>query len=98
MVVAHLLEQVVLDDRVGFARRTGEIGGGHPVDEIPFEHRSIASDDPAPFVGGELVGLGERREEILDRAVDVFVEWRGARSFRGHKSGLLMFWGHGPAP
>jgi len=39
MVVANLLEEVVADDRVRLRRRDGEIGGGHPVDEVALEHR-----------------------------------------------------------
>src|SRR3989442_14869639 len=43
MIVAHFLAEVVLNDGMGFWRRYGEIGGGHPVDEIPFGDPLVAS-------------------------------------------------------
>ena len=76
MILAYFFAEIVLNHRLGFWRRDGEIGGGHPVDEIPFEDRGIASDDPAPFVGGKLFRVWERREEVVNTAVYVFLDWR----------------------
>src|SRR5207249_5776548 len=47
-----------------------------PVDEVAFEHGAVARDDPAPFVGSEPFRIRARREEIVDRAVDVFLHRR----------------------
>src|SRR3989441_5292529 len=43
IIVAYFSAEVGLNDRVGFWRRYGEIGGGHPVDEIPFGDPLVAS-------------------------------------------------------
>src|SRR5881296_3063083 len=53
MTIAHFFPEIVQDDRAGFLRPDGEIGAGHPVNEIPFEHRGVASDDPTPLLGGK---------------------------------------------
>ena len=95
VIVTHLLEEVVVDDRVGFRRRAREMRGGHPVDEIPLEHRGVARDDPAPFVRGEPGRVGARRQEVLDGAVDVAVKGHGAR-LRGSDDSLPKVLGHGP--
>jgi len=50
------------------------------VNEVPFEHCGVAGDDPAPFVGRELLRVWERHQQLLACAVDVFLDWRYARS------------------
>src|SRR5207244_3125324 len=70
----------------------GEIGGGHPVNKIPFQHRGVASDDPALFVGGKLFSVWARRYEVMDGSVYVFLERRRVRPLGSHKT--ERFWGH----
>ena len=84
MIVADFLTEVVLDDRVGFIRRDGEIGGGHPVDKIPFEHRGVARDDPAAFLGRELGRVRAGRDQSLDRPFDALLDRRCVRWLGRH--------------
>ena len=86
MVVAYFFAEVVLNDGMGFQRRDREIGGSHPIDEIPFEDRGVASDDPAPFVGGKLFSVWARRYEVMDCSVYVFLERRRVRPLGSHKT------------
>src|SRR5437870_5256370 len=72
------------------------MGGRHPVNKIPFEHRRVASDDPASLFGGEVFRVWKRTEEILDRAVYVALEWSCARLFGSRRTERLPgFRGHG---
>src|SRR5436309_1963311 len=79
MIVADLFEEVVLDDRLGVVRRDGEMGRGHPVDEVSLEHGGIAGDDPAALVGREAIGIGERGHEVVDGPLDGVPDRDGER-------------------
>ncbi len=92
MVVADLFQEVAADDRVRLRRRDGEIGGGHPVDEIPFEHCGVARDDPAAFLGRELYRVRARRDQVLDRTFDTLLDRRGARWLGRHVTHLSFPW------
>src|SRR5207247_149939 len=50
MIVPHLFEEVVLDDRLGLVRGDGEMRGRHPIDEVALEHRGVAGDDATPLL------------------------------------------------
>src|SRR5437899_11324539 len=75
MVVPDFFAEIVLDDRVGFLRCNGEIGGGHPINKVPFEHGGVASDDSAAFGRCEVVRVGERRAEGVDYRVELVLDW-----------------------
>src|SRR5438552_3605019 len=92
MVVAHFFAECLLDDLVGLLSHDGEIGGAHPVNKIPFQHRGVASDDPTLFVGGKLLSVWARPYEVIDCSVYVFLERRRVRPLGSHKT--ERFWGH----
>ena len=82
MIVADLLQQVVPDDGVRLGRGDGEIGRRHPVNEVALEHRGVAGDDRALLLGRETIGIRKRREQLLDRVLDVLLNGRRARECR----------------
>ena len=84
VVVTDFLAEVVLDDRPGLVGRDGEMGGGHPVDEVPFKHGGVARDERAAFIRNELLRVRKGGDELADRPVDVFLNRRGERSLVGH--------------
>ena len=53
MGVPHLFVEVLQDDRTRIFGAHREIGSGHPVDEIPFQHGGIPRNDLTPLVGSE---------------------------------------------
>ena len=80
MIVANLLEEVVLDDRLRLGRGDGEMRGRHPIDEVALEHRGVAGDDAAPLLRSEPFGIRQRDHDVVDGPVDVFLERRGQPS------------------
>ena len=69
MTIAHFFVEILEDDRAGLLCRDGEIGAGHPVDKIPFEHRGVTSDDPAPLLGRKMCSRWEGGEKVICDAV-----------------------------
>lgn len=73
-----------------------EIGSGHPVDEIPFQHGGIPRNDLTPLVGSEKVGVGQGCHQIVDGLVNFLLNGFPQRFARGLSHNCYC--AHGSAP
>jgi hypothetical protein len=75
--------EVLEDIRAGFVRAHRKVSPGHPIDEIPFEHRGVSSNNPAPLVAGNLLRIRQPRHQVVDGLLHIPLYGSHERYARG---------------